>query len=165
MELMRYRDDFRPPDCVVGELFVDQDGDPLTTNVVQCGLRRLRAKLAETTLGALAPPNLGDQLLADGRRRPVRPSARGGLGRPGGTPALLRRGRHAEGRPRFGDGSPGAGAQEGCSWTQAREHSGNRSSSGDSGGRKVQIQSLFEVEASPSGGLYSESLAVDHIGP
>ena len=45
MELMRYRDDFRPHDCVLDELFVDQDGGPLTTNAVQCVFRRLKNKL------------------------------------------------------------------------------------------------------------------------
>ena len=52
MELMRYRDDFRPSDCVMDELFVDQDGGPLTTNAVQCVLRRLRAKLGLKRLSA-----------------------------------------------------------------------------------------------------------------
>ena len=45
MELMRNRDDFWPPECVLDELFVDQDGGPLTTNAVQCVLRRFRSKL------------------------------------------------------------------------------------------------------------------------
>jgi integrase len=52
MGLMRYRDDFRPPDCALDELFVDQDGGPLTTNAVQCVLRRLRQKLGLKRLSA-----------------------------------------------------------------------------------------------------------------
>jgi hypothetical protein len=38
MELMRYRDDFRPPDCTLEGLFVDQDGGSLTTSAAQCML-------------------------------------------------------------------------------------------------------------------------------
>src|SRR5688572_4744019 len=33
-------DGFRPHDSVLDERFVDQDGGPLTTNAVQCVLRR-----------------------------------------------------------------------------------------------------------------------------
>jgi integrase len=49
--LRRYVDRFRPG-TTLEELFIDQDGGPLTTNAVQCVLRRLRLKLGMNKLSA-----------------------------------------------------------------------------------------------------------------
>lgn len=51
-ELKRYRQHFRPTDTALPNLFIDQDGGPLTTNAVQCMLARLRKKLGITRLTA-----------------------------------------------------------------------------------------------------------------
>jgi integrase len=42
--MRRYIEDFRPRDAVTDNLFVDQDGGPLTPNAVHCVLRRLKKK-------------------------------------------------------------------------------------------------------------------------
>jgi integrase/recombinase XerD len=51
-ELKRYRQHFRPGDTPLPNLFIDQDGGPLTTNAVQCMLARLRKKLGLPRLTA-----------------------------------------------------------------------------------------------------------------
>jgi integrase len=52
LDLLRYRDEVWSPGFALDELFVDQDGGPLTTNAVQCVLWRLRAKLGLKRLSA-----------------------------------------------------------------------------------------------------------------
>jgi integrase len=52
LELRRYLEDFRPRDAVTDNLFVDQDGGPLTRHAVQCVLSRLKRKLGLKKLSA-----------------------------------------------------------------------------------------------------------------
>lgn len=52
VELRRYLEEYRPKAADVEQLFVDQDGGPLTTHAVQCVLSRLRKKLGMTRLSA-----------------------------------------------------------------------------------------------------------------
>lgn len=51
-ELRRYVEHYRPEGARIPNLFIDQDGGPLTTNAVQCMLRRLREKLGLKRLTA-----------------------------------------------------------------------------------------------------------------
>jgi integrase/recombinase XerD len=52
LELRRYLEEYRPPDVLRDELFVDEDGGQLTPNAVQCVLARLRKKLGLKRLTA-----------------------------------------------------------------------------------------------------------------
>jgi integrase len=52
LELRRYLEDFRPPAATIDELFVDQDGGPLSTNAIQCVLNRLKRRLGLRKLSA-----------------------------------------------------------------------------------------------------------------
>lgn len=51
-DLYRYLIEFRPDDARIPELFVDQDGGPLTPHAIQCYLGRLRRKLGLKHLSA-----------------------------------------------------------------------------------------------------------------
>jgi integrase/recombinase XerD len=52
LELRRYLEDFRPADAGIDQLFIDQDGGPLTRNAVRCMLKRLKEKLGLKRLTA-----------------------------------------------------------------------------------------------------------------
>jgi integrase len=52
VELRRYLEGYRPRDVALDELFVDQDGGPLTPHAVQCVLSRLKQKLGLKKLSA-----------------------------------------------------------------------------------------------------------------
>lgn len=52
LEMRRYVEDYRLRDTAIDELFVDQDGGPLTPNAVQCLLGRLKKKLGLKKLSA-----------------------------------------------------------------------------------------------------------------
>ena len=52
LELRRYVEDFWPADASIPQLFVDQDGGPLTTHAVQRFLSRLKRKLKLKRLSA-----------------------------------------------------------------------------------------------------------------
>jgi hypothetical protein len=156
LELRRYLEDFRPADALTDNLFVDQDGGPLTTHAVQCVLSRLKRKLG---LKRLSAHQFRRTWATNFRRTGVGDlydlQLEGGWGRSQRPTALLRRRRRGEGGPRLGDGPLGAGAtQAGAGPGRAGDWS-EKTSSGCSGSRTPQNVSPGGVEAGELEQLYS----------